>query len=225
MNVDLLFQLTQWLSNANSRVLGSVEIVFNESVERAVALGLPLFRVSTQMSTMHPEVEGLELEWWRGRGTSSRKIGRKVLESDAFRGSPIEEVLRTRTTLRCRLEQPGERARFPQLAELANRGATDYVVLHVPLTHGRNTCLTAATDKPGGFGTYDLIPSVHFVRSRLAVKVAWKPAIDRVVTFEVTDPLPADTGTVGPQIDTDAGHYLPGGGSQFEMKVPAKTSE
>ncbi|HEX5183942.1 MAG TPA: hypothetical protein VFW19_12425 [Allosphingosinicella sp.] len=77
------------------------------------------------------------------------------------------------------------------------------------------------TDKPGGFGTYDLIPNVHFVRYRLAVKVAWKPAIDRVVTYEIVDPMPADTGTVGPQIDTDAGHYLPGGGSQFEMKVPA----
>ena len=77
------------------------------------------------------------------------------------------------------------------------------------------------TDRPGGFGTFDLIPDVAYVRRALAVKVAWKPAIDRVVTYEVTDPLPVDTGTVGPQIDADGPAYLPGGGSQLEMKVPA----
>jgi hypothetical protein len=75
-------------------------------------------------------------------------------------------------------------------------------------------------ERPGAFGTFDRIPDVRYVRQRLAVKVAWKPSIDRVATFEIVEPLAADTGTVGPQIDAEAG-YLPGGGSQFEMKVPA----
>ena len=77
------------------------------------------------------------------------------------------------------------------------------------------------TDRPGAFGTFERIADVHFVRYSLAVKTAWKPRIDRVVTFEIVDPLPADTGMVGPQIDTGAGLYLPGGASQLEMKVPA----
>jgi hypothetical protein len=76
-------------------------------------------------------------------------------------------------------------------------------------------------DKPGAFGTFDRIPDARFVRTSLAVKTAWKPAVDRVVTFEIVDPLPADTGLVGPQIDGEAGLYLPGGASQLEMKVPA----
>jgi hypothetical protein len=76
-------------------------------------------------------------------------------------------------------------------------------------------------DRPGAFGTFDRIPDSRFVRYSLAVKTAWKPNIDRVVTFEVSDPLPADTGVVGPQIDGEAGLYLPGGASQFEMRVPA----
>jgi hypothetical protein len=76
-------------------------------------------------------------------------------------------------------------------------------------------------DRPGAFGTFDPIPDARFVRFSLAVKTAWKPAVDRVVTFEVADPLPADTGIVGPQIDADAGLYLPGGASQLEMQVPA----
>ena len=77
------------------------------------------------------------------------------------------------------------------------------------------------TDRPGGFATFDRIPDVRFVRFSLAVKTEWKPQIDRVVTYEIVTPLPADTGVVGPQIDVPANLYLPGGGSQFEMKVPA----
>ncbi|HYJ53431.1 MAG TPA: hypothetical protein VEW04_09685 [Allosphingosinicella sp.] len=76
-------------------------------------------------------------------------------------------------------------------------------------------------DQPGGFGTFDRIPSVDYVRLSLAVKSAWKPAIDRVVTYEITSPLIADVGTVGPQIDGPADRYLPGGGSQFQMMMPA----
>lgn len=77
------------------------------------------------------------------------------------------------------------------------------------------------TDRPGGFATFDRIPDVRFVRFSLAVKKAWKPAVDRVVTYEIVTPLPADTGLVGPQIDVPENLYLPGGASQFEMKVPA----
>jgi hypothetical protein len=76
-------------------------------------------------------------------------------------------------------------------------------------------------DRPGAFATFDRIPDVAWVRRVLAVKVAWKPAIDRVVTYEVAAPLAADVGTVGPQIDEGAREYLPGGGSQLEMQVPA----
>lgn len=77
------------------------------------------------------------------------------------------------------------------------------------------------TDRPGAFGTFDLIPNVEFVRLQLAVKTAWKPAIDRVVTYEISAPLIADVGIVGPQIDGPADRYLPGGGSQFQMMMPA----
>lgn len=97
----------------------------------------------------------------------------------------------------------------------------DVVTLPVGLRFQMALSPGQPVERPGAFGTFDLIPDVAWVRRVLAVKVAWKPAIDRVVTYEVATPLDADVGTVGPQIDEGTHQYLPGGGSQFEMQVPA----
>ncbi|NUW57707.1 hypothetical protein HUZ95_21080 [Cronobacter turicensis] len=74
--------------------------------------------------------------------------------------------------------------------------------------------------RPGGFATFDDITDVSYVRNELAVKQEWKPDIDRVITYEVTEPLPVKIGMVGPQVDKGTSTYLPGGGSQVEMAVP-----
>jgi hypothetical protein len=97
----------------------------------------------------------------------------------------------------------------------------DVVTLPVGLRFQMALSPKQPVERPGAFGTFDLIPDVAWVRRVLAVKVAWKPDIDRVVTYEVSAPLAADVGTVGPQIDEGTDRYLPGGGSQLEMQVPA----
>lgn len=74
--------------------------------------------------------------------------------------------------------------------------------------------------RPGGFATFDEIPTKAFVRNEPGVKNEWKPDIDRVITYEVVKPLPVKRGTVGPQIDKGAGTYLERGKSQVEMLVP-----
>ena len=74
-------------------------------------------------------------------------------------------------------------------------------------------------DRPGGFGTMSHIEDKEFVRNDLAVKEDWKPDIDRINTYEVIKPLPANVGDVGSQVDVPADRYLAGGADQFEMKV------
>jgi hypothetical protein len=73
------------------------------------------------------------------------------------------------------------------------------------------------TDAPGGWGTFDNIQSVEDVREFLAVIHVFKPNIDRVVTYEVTQLLPVLIGPVGPQVDTESCQYYPGRWSQFNM--------
>jgi hypothetical protein len=74
---------------------------------------------------------------------------------------------------------------------------------------------------PGGFGTFDNIASVRDVRLYLAVQYAWKSEIDRVVTYEVTRPLPVKLGPIGSQADPHGCRWLPGRWSQLQMTVPA----
>ncbi|RYE01475.1 MAG: hypothetical protein EOP61_11145 [Sphingomonadales bacterium] len=74
--------------------------------------------------------------------------------------------------------------------------------------------------QPGGFATFDNILEAGDVRQYLAVREAWKPQIDRVVTYEVTKELPVQIGPVGPQIDPQLCVLLPGRWSQARMLVP-----
>lgn len=74
--------------------------------------------------------------------------------------------------------------------------------------------------QPGAFGTFDFIGGSRDVRDYLAVRRAWKPAVDRVVTYEVTQLLPARIGPIGPQVDPDLCALLPGRWSQMEMLLP-----
>ncbi|KPQ28518.1 MAG: Rhs family protein [Marinobacter excellens HL-55] len=79
---------------------------------------------------------------------------------------------------------------------------------------------TQPSVRPGGFGTFDSIPTVDYVRNDLAVKEAWKPDVDRIVTYEVVNPMPVKVGPVGPQVDEASRRYLQGGGTQLQITVP-----
>lgn len=74
-------------------------------------------------------------------------------------------------------------------------------------------------EKPGAFGTFDRLRRISDVRHYLAVKKEWKPRVDRVVTYEVVQPLPVHLGPVGPQVDGRSCRLLPGRWSQLQMLV------
>jgi len=80
---------------------------------------------------------------------------------------------------------------------------------------------TQADDHPGGFGTFDFIDDVAEVYENLAVLRAWKPDVQRVTTYRVTQPLLVQVGPIGPQVDPEACALLQGRFSQFQMLVPA----
>jgi hypothetical protein len=81
---------------------------------------------------------------------------------------------------------------------------------------------TQPDDRPGGFGTFDLIETVAEAREDLAVLQSWKPDIQRVTIYRVTQPLLVLVGPIGPQVDPGTCQLLEGRFSQFQMLVPAE---
>ncbi|WDE03671.1 RHS domain-containing protein [Thalassomonas viridans] len=75
-------------------------------------------------------------------------------------------------------------------------------------------------ESPGAFGTFDKIPNRSYVRNELGVTREFKEELERVVEYEVVEPLPVKSGIVGPQIEVDNGEFRPGTGEQIEMLVP-----
>jgi hypothetical protein len=79
---------------------------------------------------------------------------------------------------------------------------------------------TQTDDQPGAFGTFDWIDSVEEVREDLAVLQAWKPDVQRVTTYRITQPLLVYVGPIGPQVDPLTCQLLQGRFSQLQMLVP-----
>lgn len=167
MPSELLMGMLRWLASPDSRRGKTPEGSLELALAQALQLGVPLVRVSTIVMTMHPEVEGRELVWWRGRGASPRHVPHGIRDTPAFVGSAIEETFRTGQPVRCLLSPPPARNRFPQLDELAAQGVTDYVAKPVSLFFGRESCVTYATDQPGGFTEAQLadLDDLHLVLS------------------------------------------------------------
>jgi len=149
MDEALVASVSQWLASQASRQIDEPAVFGDAFLDRVVAGGIPLARASTNLVTMHPEVQGIELVWWRGQGSTLRALPHGVLESEDFKGSPVDDALRAGQTVRHRLDA-GPIA-FPQLAALAEKGVVDYVATPVELGEGQQTCFTYATDRPGGF--------------------------------------------------------------------------
>jgi len=118
-------------------------------------------------------------------------------------------------------------AAYKQLIEGASPWPDWYVPYQTSLAPGTRFQMAIggaqSPDTPGRFGTFDRIFRVEDVRMLLAVRQEWKPLIDRVVIYEVIQPLPVKIGPVGPQIDPGTCELLPGRGSQFQMLVDPKT--
>lgn len=138
----------------------NAEELLGALAERLVEAGTPLWRLSTSIPTLHPEIYVRNVLWARGQGIQSSLRQHSIVDSPSYRGSPVQAIRQGQGPLRCRGWVPDERSRFRTVAELFDQGATDYWIGPVRLgsrmgegldAFGGLTFLSAATAKPGGF--------------------------------------------------------------------------
>lgn len=141
--------LIAWLIGTGRQLGDPVQIVEGYCT-RLRALGVPLSRVRVGQSYANPLLSAWGIVWTPEK-TQRYNVPVDVLATAAWKGSPFEHVVTTRTPLRKRLLQPGLTQEHPVYGELAAAGATDFLAL--PLEYGDGTVQGSSftTDMPDGF--------------------------------------------------------------------------
>jgi adenylate cyclase len=146
-----LHPVTAWLLREGWRHTNR-RLLFEEIGRRFNAAGVPIWRMAAFIPTLHPELFADSFFWNRDSGKARYQQSAHSLRQDAeYQNSPLLEVGRTGKAMRRRLTGPNALLDFPILGQLAEQGATDYLVLPVKFSRPQPVYLTFATDHRAGF--------------------------------------------------------------------------
>jgi len=131
----------------------------NEACRRLIADGIPLWRFTSNILALHPEVFGDVYVWRRQTGRAEYIGAQHTSQQTApatTGNNPLRLAAERRAMVRLRLTEEHPEFDFPLLQELRDDGGTDYVVLPMEFNDGSVGLVTAATDRDGGFSDRDL---------------------------------------------------------------------
>jgi adenylate cyclase len=144
----------QWILSTGPKIDSIVEM-FDELCWRLVGTGLPLWRATLHMGTLHPQIQSLGARWLRTLNIIEEyRILKGSEATDEYLLSPIRATTERGTPFRRRLVE--DTPKYPLLAKLREAGATDYLALALNRTIRRFPVVTWATDRPGGFSDADI---------------------------------------------------------------------
>jgi adenylate cyclase len=158
--------ITEWLGREASR-LGSAAALMQEMCDRLLSEGLPLFRVTCMIRTLHPTLVGTTAIWRKDQEWPTEFAALQgIVDLPQFKASPLPVIFEGAAAIRRRLDVPGLALDFPILEDLKAEGATDYLALPLTFSDGSIHFFTWTADRPNGFTTaeltriYDLMPLV-----------------------------------------------------------------
>jgi adenylate cyclase len=142
-------QVDHWILRKSPHIDSDVEL-FDELCWRLVGDGVPLWRATLYMGTLHPLIRGLGVRWMHESNIVEEfRILHGSEATDEYLLSPIRATIERGTPFRRRLIE--EVPEYPLLSKLRKNGATDYFALALNHAFQRFPVVTWATDQPGGF--------------------------------------------------------------------------
>jgi adenylate cyclase len=114
------------------------------------AKGVPLFRASTSVQALHPEVYVRNVVWTRGAGCQVIVRDHDIVTKPAYTESPIVRIHAGDPFVRCNLRVAEESIPYPVCRQLRAEGCTDYVAYPLPMA-SRVSFVSFATQEPSGF--------------------------------------------------------------------------
>ena len=147
-------KVDHWLLREGPHIENIVEM-FDELCWRLVGDGLPLWRATLHMGTLHPQILSLGARWLRYlKLVEEYRILRGSDATDEYLRSPIRATTERGRPFRRTLAD--DTPEYPLLSRLRQKGATDYFALALNRALRRFPVVTWATDRPGGFDDADI---------------------------------------------------------------------
>ncbi len=175
-----------WLIG-EARTVGGPRAQLEGLCRRLLGAGLPLYRASFNLQTLHPQLRAQSFVWHRATGDAVvYDHTRDADTSPEYLTSPIAAILGGAGGVRCRLDVDPPQLDYPLMHSLKAEGATDYVMMPISFGDGALNAISWTTDRPGGFTTeelgevYSLLPVLTLL---LEVAVARKIANNVLDTY------------------------------------------
>jgi adenylate cyclase len=147
-------QVGQWILREGPQIDSGVEM-FDELCWRLVGDGVPLWRATLNIGTLHPQIRGVGARWLRELKFVERySVLRGAEGSEEYLRSPIRATIERGIPFRRRLLD--DTPEYPLLSKIRKAGATDYFALALNRTFRRFPVVAWATDLPGGFSKADI---------------------------------------------------------------------
>jgi len=147
-------QIGRWILREAPHIESYVEM-FDELCWRLVGDGLPLWRATLHMGTLHPQIRSVGARWLRElKVIEEYRILRGSEATDEYLRSPIRATTERGTPFRRRLVE--DTPEYPLLSKIRRAGATDYFALALNRTFQRFPVVTWATDRASGFSDADI---------------------------------------------------------------------
>ncbi len=148
--------VVDWLMEQRLRTLRAT-FLFDGVCRELRACGLPIERVSLSTGQLHPQFAARTIMWDAQAG-GAVELGRPHSTQDhpGYLNSPIKAIHDGASCLRRCLCEPDCPLDFPVLAELRDKGYTDYWTGPVHYHGGQINVISIATRRPEGFADLDI---------------------------------------------------------------------
>ena len=144
-------RIVSWLLTDARTLSGPGELLRSLSM-RLQAEGMPVWRSTIHLPQLDPKIITAQYLWYDGAETVvERAFARRTKNSLAYHHSPVALMHRTNKCVRRRLRGPDADIDFPVLEELAADGATDYLLVPLPMGTAQPAGLSLATRSAAGF--------------------------------------------------------------------------
>ena len=175
--------IVTWVLTDGHRTATTAELL-DKIAWRLVGEGVTLSRATLSIGTLHPQLLGFGVRWWRDRELiEESQFAHGMDETSDYLDSPMRPAMERGETARYRLDRD-DIANFPLLVSLRDAGATGYLACPLTVLGKRHQVVTFATDRDGGFADRD-IAAIGRVLPALGVVVESKAL--RRLTANVLD--------------------------------------